>query len=115
VCPVEAGEEPGLLLCGQPDARIGYGHAGKGSDYLNREVDVSFLRRIFVRVGEQIGENLCHPFGVTEHHGSCLRQMQGKCLSLPIPAGLKGGDQFVNEQVDIQGFQVQFHLARFQV
>lgn len=37
-CPVEAGEKPGLLLCGEPDARIGDGCAGNGSDSLNREV-----------------------------------------------------------------------------
>src|ERR1700730_12415942 len=48
---VEAGEEPGLLLCGQPDAAIGYRFPGNQSGYLDRKVYVSFLRSIFVRIG----------------------------------------------------------------
>src|SRR5205085_4914382 len=103
VRPVEAGEEAGLLLCGQSDTRIGYGYGGHGSDYLDREVDVSFLRGIFVRIGEQIAENLRHPVGVTEHHGGFFRQMQGEHLSLSAPAWLKGGHQLANEEVDIEG------------
>src|SRR5438067_5277647 len=46
VRPVEAGEDLGLLLCGQPDAGIGYRYAGNGSDHLDREVDVSSLGSI---------------------------------------------------------------------
>src|SRR2546421_6241542 len=111
VRPVEASEELGLLLCGQSDAAIGYRYPGNWSDSLDREVDVSFLRGIFVRIGEQIAEDLHHPLGVTEHHGGFLRQMQGEFLPLGIPAWLKGWYQFVNEEVDIEGFAVQFHLA----
>src|SRR5438309_3239300 len=66
---VEASEELGLLLCGQSDAAIGYRHPGNGSVCLDREVDVSFLRGIFVCIREQIAEDLCHPLGVTEHLG----------------------------------------------
>ena len=74
---------------------------------------MSFLRGIFVRIGEQIAENLCHPVGVTEHYGGFLRQMQGEHLSLSVPAWLKGGHQLANEEVDIEGGTVQFHLAGF--
>src|SRR5437763_16594548 len=47
VRPVEASEELGLLLCRQPDTAIDYRNPGNGSDCLDREVDVPFLRGIF--------------------------------------------------------------------
>src|SRR5579859_2202614 len=111
-CPVEAGEQSGLLLRGQPDAAIADRYAGKGLDCLDREVDRSFLWGVFVRVGEQIAENLRHPVGITEDQGSCLGQMQGERLPPGVPAWLKGGYQFADEEGNIEGLAMQFELAR---
>ncbi len=64
VRPVEASEELSLLPYRQSDAAVGYRNADHGFGCLDSDVDVSALRGIFVRVGEQIAEDLLHAVGV---------------------------------------------------
>src|SRR6266567_1533350 len=115
VCPIEASEEPSLLLCGQPNARIRDCRAGYRSNGLHRKVNLSFLRSIFVRIREQIGENLLHPVAISEDHESWLRQMQSERLSLGLPAELKRGDEFLDEVIEIERFLAPFDRARFKM